>query len=146
MKSIKPGRGASGIGFVGSIFAAIFGVFWTIMAFSMTRGIGGVNGMGSTGSIIAIIFPLFGVLFVGMGIAQAVFHYRNATGKSRYSMFDITDQKEEGDPAQKWAKGGDPWDPAKENPDGARYCPWCREPLAQYPNDIVYCPKCGRKL
>jgi hypothetical protein len=131
---------------VGSIFAAVFGVFWTIMAFSMTRGIGGVDGMGRTGSIIAIIFPLFGVLFVGLGIAQAVYHYRNATGKNRYSMFDITDQKEEGDPAQKWVKGGDPWDMQKEKSDGARYCPWCREPLTRYPDDIVYCPKCGRKL
>lgn len=138
MKSIKPGRGPSGMGFIGALFAAIFGVFWTIMAFSMTRGFG----------IIGVIFPLFGILFVGLGIAQAVFHYRNATGKSRYSMYDITDDREEGDPAQKWAGGGDPWDQPKDKAkeDGARYCPWCREPLTRYPEDIVYCPKCGRKL
>jgi hypothetical protein len=139
LKSIKPGRGPSGLGFIGSIFAAIFGVFWTIMAFSMTRGIGGVFGL---------LFPLFGVLFVGMGIAQAVFHYKNATGKNRYSMYDITDDREESDPAQNWVKGVEQWDEPKEmaKDEGTRYCPWCREPLTSYPDDIVYCRKCGREL
>lgn len=126
------------MGAIGSIFAAIFGIFWTVMAFSMTRGTG----------IFGLIFPLFGVLFVGLGIVQAVYHYKNATGKDRYSMFDITEQNEERDPAQKWVKGGDPWDMPQEKPkeEGARYCPWCREPLTRYPEDIVYCPKCGRKI
>ncbi|MHB8061464.1 MAG: hypothetical protein ACYDG2_02340 [Ruminiclostridium sp.] len=36
MKSIKPGRGPSGMSFAGSIITIIFGVFWTIIAFSIT--------------------------------------------------------------------------------------------------------------
>ena len=35
MKSVKPGRGPSGLGFIGSVFGIIFGIFWTIMAASM---------------------------------------------------------------------------------------------------------------
>ena len=35
MKSIKPGRGPSGLSFIGSVFGIIFGIFWTIMAASM---------------------------------------------------------------------------------------------------------------
>ena len=30
MKSIKPGRGPSAMGAMGSAFAVIFGIFWTI--------------------------------------------------------------------------------------------------------------------
>ena len=35
MKSIKPGRGPSAMGAMGSIIAVIFGIFWTIAAASM---------------------------------------------------------------------------------------------------------------
>ncbi|MBB3906537.1 hypothetical protein [Anoxybacteroides rupiense] len=37
MKSIKPGRGPSLQGFVGSITAVVFGIFWMGMVFSITR-------------------------------------------------------------------------------------------------------------
>ena len=43
-------------------------------------------------------FPLFGVVFIIMGIVQAVYHFKNATSKNRYSAFDITDAHEETDP------------------------------------------------
>ena len=46
MKSVKPGRGPSAMGAMGSVIAVIFGIFWTIAAASM----------GAPG-----IFPLFGV-------------------------------------------------------------------------------------
>lgn len=36
MKSIKPGRGPSFQGVAGSIVAIVFGIFWTVMAFSIT--------------------------------------------------------------------------------------------------------------
>ena len=35
MKSVKPGRGPAGMKFIGSVFAIVFGIFWTIMAASM---------------------------------------------------------------------------------------------------------------
>ena len=88
MKSIKPGRGPSMMGGFGSVFSVIFGIFWTILAASMTRGAG----------LIGIIFPLFGVLFIIIGVFNAIYHFKNASGKNRYSAYDITDEDEEPDP------------------------------------------------
>ena len=87
MKSIKPGRGPSAMGAVGSIFSAIFGIIWTIAAASMGA---------------PVFFWLFGVVFVILGIVQAIYNFKNATGENRYSEFDIVDSTEEPDPlAQK---------------------------------------------
>ncbi len=122
MKSIKPGRGPSGMSFMGSIIAVIFGIFWTIMAFGITAG--APFGIG-------IFFPLFGIVFIIMGIVQAIYHYKNATGKDRYSMYDITDSTEERDPADKWIK--------RETD----YCPYCG---VQLEKEFVYCPKCGKTV
>ena len=85
MKSVKPGRGPSGMKFIGSVFAIVFGIFWTIMAARMGA---------------PAFFPIFGVIFIIMGIVQAAYNYRNATGKNRYSSFDITDEGEEPDPLE----------------------------------------------
>lgn len=46
----------------------------------------------------AVLFPLFGLVFIGMGVYNAVYNYRNATSENRYSEFDITDENEEPDP------------------------------------------------
>lgn len=67
--------------FIGSIVAVIFGVFWIILTASLASH--------SPFGIIGIIFPLFGVLFVILAIVQAIYHYKNATGKDRYSIIDI---------------------------------------------------------
>lgn len=98
MKSIKPGRGPSGISFVGSVAVVIFGIIWTVIAGTMASAV-------PFG--IVSIFPLFGVIFIIVGIIQAAYHYKNATGKERFSIFDITDSHEEGDPADKWIKKTD---------------------------------------
>ena len=45
-------------------------------------------------------FPIFGVIFIIMGIVQAAYNYKNATGKNRYSSFDITEDGEEPDPLE----------------------------------------------
>lgn len=133
MKSIKPGRGPSMMGGFGSIFAVIFGIVWTFAAASMGA---------------PIFFPLFGILFVVMGIVQAVYNFKNATGEHRYSTFDIVDADEEPDPLDKRrrpalsAKAED--EPAPPAAGELRYCPYCGTALAEA--DFEYCPKCGKKL
>lgn len=139
MKSIKPGRGQSGMNFIGSIVAIVFGIFWTIIAVNISAGspFGGVS----------TIFPLFGVLFIITGIVQAVFNYKNATSKDRYSILDITDSHEEGDPSTKWIKDHvneivldekDATDLGDIN-----FCPYCGEKVKDQFN---FCPKCGKDI
>jgi hypothetical protein len=89
MYSIKPGRGPSAMGAMGGIIAVIFGLFWTVGAYQMTR---------EAPFGFAAIFPLFGILFVVMGIVNVVYNLRNAGGRNRYSALDITTEKDEPDP------------------------------------------------
>lgn len=138
MKSIKPGRGQSGMSFIGSIVAIIFGVFWTIMAFSLTA-----NSPFGAGKIL----PLFGVLFIIVGIIQAVYNYKNATGKDRYSIYDITDSTEERDPSDRWIKREVKNIEKKEQPKYSNtdinYCPYCGVHIK---NGYKFCPKCGKTI
>lgn len=83
MKSIKPGRRRSRYNAVGAVIGIVFGIIWTIAALSMGA---------------PFFFPLFGLVFIGMGVYNAVYNYRNATSENRYSEFDITDENEEPDP------------------------------------------------
>ena len=76
MKHIKPGRGPSAMGALGSVIAVVFGIFWSVSVASMGA---------------PISFSIFGVLFVIVGIVQAVYNFKNAAGKKRYSAFDIVD-------------------------------------------------------
>lgn len=123
MKSIKPGRGPSAMGAAGSLVAIVFGVFWTIMAYTITKD--------APFPMVGIIFPAFGVLFIIMGIIQTIYHYKNATGKERMSLFDITDAKEESDPLNKHF--------GKE----ISYCPYCGTKVT---DEYQFCPKCGKQL
>lgn len=75
MKHIKPGRGPSAMGALGSVIAVVFGIFWTVSVASMGA---------------PISFSIFGVLFVIVGIVQAVYNFKNAAGKKRYSAFDLS--------------------------------------------------------
>lgn len=115
MKSIKPGRGPSMMGAVGSAVVSVFGIFWTIMAVSMGA---------------PIFFALFGIIFVVMGIAQTAYNFKNATGKERFSEYDIMDSSEEPDPLNKFFAGDE-------------FCPYCG---AEAEKDYQYCAKCGKKL
>lgn len=123
MKSVKPGRGPSAMGAMGSLVGVIFGVIWT----------GAAASMGAPAFFLA-----FGVLFILIGIVQAVYHFKNATGKNRFSEFDITEDGEEPDPLDRRARD----DP--ERPGGGfRFCPYCG---ARSGEGFVYCAKCGRQL
>ena len=108
-----------------------------------------------------IFFALFGVVFVALGIGQAIYNFKNATSKNRYSAFDITDGNEEPDPLNEFFSGGrnaaeSEQGTAAENgaAQGARsaeeavlaspaFCPYCG---ASVDGDFSFCPKCGKKL
>lgn len=131
MKSIKPGRGPSAMGAMGSVAAVIFGIFWTIMAASMGA---------------PVFFPIFGVIFILLGVVQAVYHFKNAAGKDRFSEFDIVDSREEPDPLERrFGQDREPWEelPKQDSGAGTAYCPYCG---AKAEPGFVYCAKCGRKL
>ena len=125
MKSIKRGRGPSFMGGVGNIFACLFGIFWTFSAYSMGA---------------PLPFCAFGVLFIGIAVVSAVYNFRNATGKNRYSEFDIVDHTEEEDPLNGFF--GDAPSSAAATRE-SRFCPYCGSPAA---DDFEFCNQCGRKL
>ena len=81
---------------VGGIIAVVFGIFWTIMAFTITREAKSISPNDAT-NIVAIVFPLFGVVFVIAGVVGIVYNIYNAAGKKRFSLFDITSSDEEAD-------------------------------------------------
>lgn len=127
MKSIKPGRGPSALGAWGAIVAVVFGILWTAMAVSMGT---------------PAIMPVFGVLFIITGIITGVYHFKNATGKNRYSSFDITDDGEEPDPLELRFGSADDGvhdDTAR----AAGFCPYCGAPAEA---GYEFCRKCGKRL
>lgn len=131
MKSVKPGRGPSAMGAVGSVIAVIFGIFWTIMAASLGA---------------PIFFPLFGILFIIVGIVQAIYNFKNATGENRYSAFDIVDSSEEPDPLDRHFRpeSGAEAAPAEDGESGDfRFCPYCGARLG---SGFTFCGKCGKRL
>lgn len=132
MKSIKPGRGPSMMGGFGAVFGIVFGIFWTVLAASMTQGFG----------LVGIIFPLFGVLFIIIGVVNAIYNFKNATGENRYSEFDITDDTEEPDPLNQHF-GGKPKHTSNVPPTGSSFCPYCGAPVQ---TDFAFCRKCGKQL
>lgn len=132
MKSIKPGRGPSVMGAMGSVFTIIFGIFWTIMA-------------GSMGAPIFFIF--FGFMFIGMGVVKFIYNYKNATGKNRMSIYDITDDTEESDPFEKYVVKKD--DSNSEvnlsniTENKFNYCPYCGKKINE---EFEFCPSCGKEI
>ncbi len=140
MRSVKPGRGPSMMRAIGSIAAIIFGIIWTIAAASMNA---------------PIFFPLFGLVFIGLGIVQAVYNFRNATRKNRYSAFDITDGNEEPDPLnERFGETHGDLEPGRDfnNMDGctnqpgsedANFCPYCGAKLKP---GYQFCKHCGKQI
>lgn len=125
MKSIKPGRGPSMMGGIIGIFMIGFGILWTLMA---ARASG--------------IFALFGILWTGIAIAITVYNFKNATGKNRYSTFDITDASEEPDPLNE--RFGRIQEDTQETSDvDSKFCPYCGTAVK---GDFEFCNQCGKKL
>ncbi len=129
MKSVKPGRGPSMMGGIGSVLVGLFGVVWTVMAVRMGAG----------------FMAIFGVIFILIAIIQAVYSFRNATSKNRYSTFDITDGSEEPDPLnERYGAPMQQTESMQDDADAANFCPYCGTPAAK--EDYRYCPKCGKAL
>ena len=164
MKSIKPGRGPSMMGGVVAIAIAVFGILWTIGAGSITGSFSGTSyggdfmlsggdivsgGMGGFGSdpfdTMGTIFPLFGVVFVIIAIAIAVYNFKNASSKNRYSEFDIVDGTEESDPLNDRFGNTreDGFEEGRSFEGSDLFCPYCGTPAE---GDYMYCKKCGKRL
>lgn len=118
MKSIKPGRGPSALSGISSIFAALFGVLWTMLASQFGA---------------PTVFCLFGVLFAVLAAGIGIYNLINATQKNRFSSVDIVDEQEEPDPLNQR------FGPESQPP---RYCALCG---AKLPVKANFCPNCGEK-
>ena len=125
MKSIKPGRGPSGMGVIMGIAAAAFGVFWLIIAVS----------------IGAYMMIPFGLIFIVIAVSNTVYNYKNATGKNRYSSFDIVDSDEEPDPLDE--KYGNAQNGSSSDGGNKKFCPYCGEKVD---GKHKFCGNCGSKL
>lgn len=128
MKSIKRGRGPSMMGGIVGIAMALFGVFWTIMALSI-----GAPWM----------FAGFGVIFILIAVGNAAYNFMNATGKNRYSEYDITTDDEEPDPLNEYFGEEKPAEEAGERKNEYAFCPYCGTKLDEGDN---YCRKCGKRV
>ena len=130
MKSIKPGRGPSFMKGIAAIASGLFGVFWTIMAV----------GLG------AWFMAPFGLIFIGLAVANAIYSFKNASGENRYSAYEIVEHTEEPDPLNERCgevrNTTDKKDAEKSKKD-SRFCPWCGEAVE---GEFVYCNHCGKKL
>ena len=122
MKSVKPGRGPSMMDGVGAVFGIVFGIIWTLATIYAGA---------------PFFFPLFGLAFIGMGIANAIYNFKN-------SSFDIVDSDEEPDPLNQRFSGDA--SKADDQPGEAgtfAYCPYCGAKLGE---GFTFCGKCGREL
>lgn len=88
------------------------------------------------------LFCLFGVVFVIIGIVQAIYNFQNATGKNRFSSFDITDENEELDPLNE--RFGEPRIEHKDyTNENGNFCPYCS---TKTNSDYEFCRNCGKKI
>lgn len=116
MKSVKQGRGPSFLGGIVAIFIGINGIVITALMLK--------NGAGM------MAFP--GFMFVAIAVVMAIYNFKNATSKNRYSVLDITEGDEEPDPLNQI------FGEQKEN----NFCPYCGEKLGE---DFKYCNNCGKQ-
>jgi len=119
------------MGGISAVAIVIFGIFWTIMASSMGA---------------PIFFPLCGVVFILLGIATAIYNFKNATGENRFSLFDFTDHSNEPDPLNtRFGNVSSGETKNKDNTDSAtaNFCPYCGSRTGP---DHLFCKRCGKNM
>lgn len=112
---------------IGSIAVGVFGVIWIFAAANMGA---------------PIFFVLFGIVFVGIAVIQGIYHFKNATGTNRMSLFDITDEQSEPDPLENMMNRRQDMN-ANESGE-VNYCPYCGNKIMD--NSYKFCSKCGKEL
>ena len=132
MWSLKPGRGPSFQGAIGSLVVGLFGVLWTVLAVAFTAQ--------APIPLVGVVFPAFGVIFTILAWSQAVYHFINATSEQRFSEYDFVSHQAEPDPLQQ--KFSSPHTPAPESP-ATNYCTVCGTALQP---TFHFCPKCGKSV
>lgn len=94
-------------------------------------------------------FLMFGVLFVVIALVAAIFNFKNAVGKNRYSSFDITDSEAEPDPLNQRfgdseSRFSDEINNRMTTESGKeKFCPYCGAKMGA---DYEFCDKCGKRL
>jgi len=128
MKSIKPGRGPSMMSGAVGIVMICFGLLWTALAASLSP-----------------IFAIFGILWTAIAVMNTVYNFKNATGKNRYSSYDIVDSREETDPLnERYGRSHEEETYEGPIPDEApAFCPWCGNPVE---DGHRFCSRCGKEL
>lgn len=111
-------RAGSAVQVVMSLFVILFGIFWTMTAYSITRN----------NDFIPFPFWIFGVFFVIIGLivlGSSIFGYRIPI---------INSMKQSKDEL-----------PYQETPDYSNeFCPFCGAPVES--GSILFCRKCGKKI
>ena len=127
MKSMKPGRGPSFMSGLASTGAALLGVFWTIFAAAMGAG----------------FMAPFGLIFIGIGVANAIYTFKNATSQNRCSSFDIVDGSEEPDPLNTRCSGAQSGE-AKDSTGAAEQLLSLLQRACR--GGFAFCSRCGKQL
>lgn len=125
MKSIKPGRLPSMMSGIIGIFMVCVGIVWIVLTIGHSP-----------------FFALFGVFWTGIALAMTIYNFKNATGKNRYSTYDITEEGEETDPFNERFGNQPTPSPHRQLVDN-KFCPFCGTPVA---GNFDFCNNCGKKL
>ncbi len=115
------------MGGVMCLLSGLFGVVWTAIAAGMGGG----------------PFALFGILFIASAVIMAIYNFKNATGRNRYSVYDITEYGEEPDPLNERLGKPCPNPSPKQEGAESKFCPYCGTRVA---GDYAFCNNCGKKL